>query len=109
MSLSSIIELTKANPTAYLGHTGHSYASLVGFITGYVFGVRYTVGDLSRQVVPAGFNDHVKNTLNSRHPSPRYGADDHWSDVILKEAGGDEAAFRLFYEMWESFMQVHAS
>ena len=101
--LLEIIKMTKTHRTAYLGNTGHSYASLVGFITGYSFGVRYTIGDLSRRVLPDGFNEYVKNTLNGRHPSPTYGADAHWTDVILKEAGNDEAAFKLFYELWESF------
>ncbi len=108
MSLPAIIEFTKTDPTAYLGRTGHSYASLVGFINGYVFGVRYTVGDLSRQVLPSGFNDYVRNTLNNRHASSKYGADDHWTEVILQEAGSDEAAFSLFYELWDSFNQVRS-
>jgi len=64
---------------------------------------------MSREVMPQGFNEFVKSTLNSRHPSPVYGADDHWSDVILKEAGSDEAAFTLFYELWEQCNQVHAA
>jgi hypothetical protein len=45
----------------------------------------FEMADEDNEPQTAGFNDHVKNTLNSRHPSPRYGVDDHWSDVILKE------------------------
>lgn len=93
ITFSSIIDFMKTCPYSYLGPSnGHYYARLVGFITGYVYAVRHTTGDMSREVMPQGFNDFVKSTLNSRYPSPIYGADDHWSDVILKEAGSDEAA-----------------
>jgi hypothetical protein len=78
-------------------------------IIGYGLGSRQATGDSSLNALPPGFNDFVKTTLNGRHESPRYGADDNWIDVILKEAGGDDAAFQLFYEMWESFNHVQAA
>src|SRR5690242_20310372 len=102
MTFSSIINFTKTSPYAYLGPSkGHYYERLVGFITGYVYGVKEGAGDVSKKVMPEGFNDFVKSTLNSKHTPPPYGPDDHWSEVILREAGNDEAAFNLFYEMWE--------
>ena len=108
--LPSILEITKTYPSAYLGHgEGDYYARLVGFISGYSQGARQSAGDSSLHALPAGFNDFVKTTLNGRHQPPRYGADDHWIDMIRKEAGSDDAAFKLFYEMWESFNQVHAA
>jgi hypothetical protein len=110
MTFSSIIDFTRTHPYAYLGQPkGDCYARLVGFITGYAYGVREGAGDTSKTVMPEGFNDFVKGTLNSRHPSQPYGPEDHWSDVILREAGSDEAAFNLFYEMWEKCSQSRAA
>ena len=109
-TLPSILEFAKTHPTDYLGHGGGDYyARLVGLIIGYGLGSWQRTGDSSLPALPPEFNDFVKTTLNGRHQSPRYGAEEHWIDVILEEAGGDDAAFRLFYEMWESFNHVHAA
>jgi hypothetical protein len=44
--LASILEFTKANPTAYLGRgNGDYYARLVGFILGYGLGAKRAGGD----------------------------------------------------------------
>ena len=108
--LVSILEMTKTCPSAYLAHgSGDCYARLVGFILGYGFGAKQAGGDSTFHALQTGFNDWVKTTLNEKHKSRRYSADDHWTDVILAEAGNDSGAFKLFYELWESFSQTHTA
>jgi hypothetical protein len=102
--------MTKTCPSAYLGQGGGDYyARLVGFIFGYGFGAKQAGGDSTFHALQVGFNDYVKTTLNGKHESPRYNADDHWTDVILSEAGNDSGAFKLFYELWETFAQTHTA
>jgi hypothetical protein len=109
-TLTSILDFTKSNPTAYLGRgSGDYYARLTGFVIGYTYGARQISGDSSLHLMPDGFNDFVREALNSRHESPKYGTDDHWTEAILAEAGNDSAAFKLFYEIWESFSKTHAA
>ena len=106
-TLASILEHTKIHPSAYLGRgNGDYYARLVGFILGYGFGAKQDGGDSTFQALQIGFNDYVKTTLNSKHEPPQYSGDDHWTDVILSEAGNDSGAFKLFYELWETFAQT---
>jgi hypothetical protein len=53
-----------------------------------------------------GFNDYVQSALNGRHAPPQYTDNDHWIDIILDEAGSDQAAFNLFHELWAAFIQA---
>jgi len=108
--LASILEFTKANPAAYLGRgNGDYYARLVGFILGYGFGAKRAGGDSTFHTLQVEFNDYVKATLNSKHGSPLYSAENHWTDAILSEAGNDPGAFKLFYELWETFAQTQVA
>jgi len=72
-------------------------------------GAKQAGGDSTFGALQTGFNDWVKTTLNEKHQSRRYSADDHWADVILAEAGNDSDAFKLFYELWESFSQTQTA
>ena len=102
--------MTKTQPSAYLGHGGGDYyARLVGFILGYGFGAKQAGGDSTFHALQVGFNNYVKKTLNSKYESVRYSADDHWTDVILAEAGNDPGAFKLFYDLWETFAQTQTA
>jgi len=103
--LLGIIQLTKSNPTAYLGRTGSYYSGLAGFIVGFAQGAKDALGDSETRTFPTEFNDFVKYVLNQSPGGIKYGPSDHWIDIIITEAGTQEKAFDLFFELFESFKQ----
>jgi hypothetical protein len=104
-SLLSILTITRNQPTAYLGCTENRYSALTGLIIGFAWGARYAVGDLAKEIFPRGFDAFVKSTLNKTHGESIYGSEDYWIDVILSEAGSQDAAFKLFFELLDDFLE----
>jgi len=102
-TLLELLQFIKQNQWPFLGDTRDKYASLTGFIMGYTTGVRYSVGDLSREVFPKAFNDFVRAELNKQHGFVKYDEKQHWLDFLVSEAGDPNAAFDMFYRLWEQF------
>jgi hypothetical protein len=107
-ALNELLGLIENQPSAYLGTSRNTFSGLIGFISGYASGCKYAHHDPVSEPFPTEFNNFVKHAMNAKHGMGKYGAKDHWFDIIILEAQSEEQAFEMFYELWRKFGQQPA-
>jgi hypothetical protein len=96
MDAYELVEIIRKKPGFYM-HGGKSLRQLQAIIIGYEMGARQGISSDFRP-----FNRWLAQKYGLPEPSG-------WCNMVISQAGSDEKAFDLFYELLDDFKRVSSS